>query len=426
MRKYSSALRTSRIILAVMISAVTVLSASPRSWAATKYPYEIPVPVEAYWAAWAHAKSCEDQNAFRLSPMEIVRKVKLSRLPPETLAWHAPSKFRQLKCWKPKKEADFTIKLPTNAGVTGAYAGKNIVPADPIADNFIVAPLRLYDENTTTLKANAYQPVIDFLMRAAKANALSKNNRVPWGRHPMDFPVMQAVFQIVVAYAAVYDELSTEQKRVIHAWLSPLVETALNSSWVGPDFKALFRDSLGAFWGRITGDRALVERAKISYQFHIDFMRKDGTFGFPSSRGGSAGHYTISATAALIFIASMDAMDGGNLFSYSKDGRSIHDSVRYLLDFSEDPVGVNARYAKQCTGSSMGTMTHPAVELLESDVVSGFSFTAMRLYAVFNPDHRNTKRWRKVLPNQSQPYAVWDTVYGSFACYLAGTTPKWE
>lgn len=110
-----------------------------------------------------------------------------------------------------------SIKLPTDAAVTGAYTGKHVRIADPIAENFIVAPLRLFDENATTLKANAHQPVIDFLVRATREKALSKNNRVPWCQKPLEFPIMQAVFPMVVAYAAAFEELSPEERKVIHA-----------------------------------------------------------------------------------------------------------------------------------------------------------------------------------------------------------------
>jgi len=143
--------------------------------------------------------------------------VRLSRSPTEKLGKHTPAQFRQLKCWKPKKEADFSIKLPIDAAVTGAYTGKHVDIADPIAENFIASPLRLYDENTTTLKANAHQPVIDFLMRAAREKTLSKNNRVPTGQKPLEFPIMQAVFPMVVASAAAFGELSPDERKVIHA-----------------------------------------------------------------------------------------------------------------------------------------------------------------------------------------------------------------
>ena len=135
-----------RLSAQLAISIIGLFSGLSEAWGGSQYPYDVPVPVEKYWSAWAHAKVCEDQNALKLSPVEILEKVRLSRSPPEKLAWHTPPQFRQLKCWKPKKEADFSIKLPTDAAVTGSYTGKHVGLADPIAENFIVAPLRLYDD----------------------------------------------------------------------------------------------------------------------------------------------------------------------------------------------------------------------------------------------------------------------------------------
>jgi hypothetical protein len=308
------------------------------------------------------------------------------------------------------------VALPANAGATGAYAGTDEVPADAVTSALARATIELTDSEKASHPA-ASKPLIDTLVRAADSKALSKNNRVSWGSKPMDYPVINAVFAATVAYAATFPAMTSEQRQKVHAWLTPLVQAALNSRWNGgPDNKILYRETLGAFWGRLTGDAALIERATEAYKLHIQYMRPDGSFGRDASRGGSGGHYTILTTAALIFIASMDRMDGGNLYEYAVDGRDIHSAVDFLLAFADD-LSLNKKYARRCEGASMGTIDDPNTYMLRLD--SGHSLTAMRLYAAFNPNHPNVARWKKLLPLQSIDSAVWDGHYGGLACFLA-------
>jgi hypothetical protein len=199
-----------------------------------------------------------------------------------------------------------------------------------------------------------------------------------------------------------------------------MIELIVNSRWADAvDNKAAYRSVIEAFWGRLTNDRALIRKAEDNYRFGIRYMRPDGTFARDASRGGSGGHYTTIHMADLIMIASLDAMAGGKLFDYEVDGRSIHTAVSYYLDFPEDPVGVNGRYAKACKDGSMGTLEAPSMAPWKVDLNrGGETLTAMRLYALFNPEHPNTARFRQILPDLDQPTATWDSHHGPMMCFL--------
>ena len=284
-------------------------------------------------------------------------------------------------------------------------------PADAFARNLSRAMPAVLLARGADREAAVNRELIDYLLRAADNQSLTKGNMTFRAGLPnMGYPSMNYFNAVMVALTYVSPVMTDGEKSRVYEWLAPMIELIVNSRWADAvDNKAAYRSVVEAFWGRLTDNRALIRKAEDNYRFGIRYMRPDGTFARDASRGGSSGHYTTIHMADLIMIASLDAMGGGKLFEYEVDGRSIHTAVGFYLDFAEDPVGVNGRYAKACEDGSMGTLEAPSVAPWKVNLDrGGETLTAMRLYALFNPDHPNTARFRQLLPDLDQPTATWD------------------
>lgn len=374
---------------------------------------------QQYAEAWRKAKSCDSDRAHSLSPREVFKDVKLPKSRPADAQLRFQTGWRfNLACTAPAWAIPQKVNLTRDAGVDGQYAGARDMPADEVARFFSVSVGRYFDDKLSENERSALGArIVDALTEAARVEALTKNNRSRYGTRPFDYPTMNAVFSATVAFVALEEVMTSEQKEKVYSWLTPLLEAALNSKWGGaPDNKSVYREAIGAFWGRYVGRPDLVQRAAEAYKFHVKYMRSDGTFGRDASRGGTGVHYNTLAANAMIFIAAMDAMDGGNLFEFSLDGKDIHAPVSFMLDFAEDK-SVNKRYARQCEGGSIGTIDEPNTFLLKV-TDEGTSNTAMRVYGARYPDAPVTERLFKNLPALATSSASSDFQFGALGCLL--------
>jgi len=378
---------------------------------------------EQYWKAWQQAKNCDSDRAHERSPKEAHKNIKLPRkLPPDAgLSFKAGWRFPLECAVAPYAIIWDSVPLPQNAGVNGKYAGTSEVPADPITLYFSVSLARFFDSKLDQEKrGKVATKIVAKLVEAADAKALTKNNRARFGSKPFDYPTMNAVFAAAVAFIALERRMEPEQRAKVYAWLTPMIEASLNSKWGGvPDNKAIYRETLGALWGRFIDRPELVQRAAEAYRFHTRYMRPDGSFGRDASRGGTSVHYNTLTAEGMIFIAAMDAMDGGSLFDYSENGRDIHDPVSFMVDFAGDHA-LNAKYGRACEGS-MGTIKEPSTYFLRLSS-EGTAMTAMRVYAARYPDSELTKRMIARLPHLAMPLASGDTKFGALGCLL-GSVP---
>ena len=250
---------------------------------------------------------------------------------------------------------------------------------------------------------------------------MTEGIRVNAGDEPnLTYASMTYFFAASVAFAYAAPVMTEEEKAKVYGWIAPMIEVISNSRWGdAADNKPAYRSSIEALWGHLSNNRALIKKAEDSYRFSIRYMRPDGTFGRDASRGGAGASYSSLHMGDLLIIAALDAMQGGNLFDYEVDGRSIHDAVAFYLDFNDDRVGTNNRYAKACDGSSTGSFENPERDHWMINMNrGGEGFTAIRLYALFNPDHPNTARLREAMPVMDSVNNTWDMHYSALMCMV--------
>lgn len=309
--------------------------------------------------------------------------------------------------------------LPANARENDLDYGDDF-PADIYAQSLSRYLTNVFAAGEESARQTARSTVVDFLVRAAQSKGLTQNNIVPSRGGPnLAYPSANFFQAALIAFIAVQQDMSQSDRKAVYDWLRPMIERVINNRYGDAlDNKNAYREVIASTWGYVVGDQRLIQRGQELYRFHIRYMRPDGTFGLDATRGGSSAQYTSIHMGDLIMIAALDAMAGGNLFDHEVDGRSIHDAVRFYLDFKEDPVEVNGRYARDCD-ASMGTLDRPSDSPWRLNVMrGGEGFTAMRLYALFNADHENTLRFEKLLPDLASSRAVWDSHQGPLMCFL--------
>ncbi|MDC0131137.1 heparin lyase I family protein, partial [Planktomarina temperata] len=110
----------------------------------------------------------------------------------------------------------------------------------------------------------------------------------------------------------------------------------------------------------------------------IHDMRPDGSFPTDSARSGMGLHYSSIATGHLVMMSALIYSNTQqDLFSYTVDGRSIHDAVNFIVKAIKQPVITNKLYALPCPGGGDRWATIGDPEL-------AFTYTATYLQVYAN------------------------------------------
>ncbi len=157
---------------------------------------------------------------------------------------------------------------------------------------------------------------------------------------PPNFHVILVMAPLTMAYAQRKTDYSTEEQKIIEAWIEKKINVVLRDRYLGSvdtDNKKYFLGVWLAAYGQASGKTKYTERAVTIYKKAIDKQRKDGSLKHDSQRGGSAIHYTNQAVASLVTLAEALSTTGFDAYGYKKGARSLHSIVKFLLDATENP-----------------------------------------------------------------------------------------
>ncbi len=231
------------------------------------------------------------------------------------------------------------------------------------------------------------------LVAWAAANALSKGINVSWGSKPIDWQVMTLVAAITDAFGETASAMTAEERASVGSWVNRLMVNAARSRWQHTDDHEYGIALTTLVWGLTVGDVDAVQHAIDIYKKAINLMRPDGSHPIDSQRSGKGLDYNARSTALLVMIAAIvKSRLGLDLFSYTVDGRSIHNGVDFVIASIDDPVKTNALYAIGCEdgGDRFGGATTPQRNFMignHNDVIISF----LPVYAALFPERESAK-----------------------------------
>lgn len=264
--------------------------------------------------------------------------------------------------------------------------------------------------------------VKDVLLRWSDAKAFSKGLRQPGDWRAMEFDALEVLPVFIVSFGEVHRSMTIEERVQVGTWLRRLVGEAEISSWSDrQDNKAYLRDYTALLWGTITNDQRLKDAAYEGFRIAIEDMRPDGSFPRDSSRGGNGLHYSNRSTGVLNAIAVVASTQGVDLYGYAKDGRSIHDAIKWIAVTSKYP-DLNMRHAVACpNGSFEGTtVEEPTLDHVDPRRLGfGSTFSWIQSYASSRyAENQTVSLIGAVFPNlEFQGTIPEPTLGGYFNCY---------
>jgi poly(beta-D-mannuronate) lyase len=156
----------------------------------------------------------------------------------------------------------------------------------------------------------------------------------------------RTLLPIIVNFALISDDPAVDPERVaeIWVWLDRLVR------WRGPERQTdptrpssrnnhrYLRDSVTMAWGAMVGDNALFFTGIDRFRIALEQTRDDGSLPLETDRGAQALFYQRHAISSLVAIAEIAAAQGYDLYAMqSRDGSTLHDMIRFLVDAIDDP-----------------------------------------------------------------------------------------
>lgn len=221
------------------------------------------------------------------------------------------------------------------------------------------------------------------ILEWARKKALSSGIQVTWGDQPVDWQVMTLILSIVTATSEITDDLNPEETVIVGKWLRSLVSKVGQSKWGSgrSDNKEYLKSYVLLLWALMVDDQKLTQKIIDIYKNAIHEIRPDGSFPNDSQRGGMGIDYNSKSASSLVLIASLLKQKKDiDLFSYSVDGRSIHNAVEHVVESIRDPSATNKKYAIRCpdSGDRWGSIERPSIHYISYS--SGFLLVYASLY----------------------------------------------
>jgi hypothetical protein len=183
-------------------------------------------------------------------------------------------------------------------------------------------------------------------------------------------------------------DFSPEDRVVIGPWLNSLIKEVSASHWKDrQDNKAYMTAYITMIWAFMVSDDKADQNSVDITKLAIHDKRPDGSFPIDSQRSRMELKYGTDSLGYLIMIAALvKSNTGQDLFSYNASGRSLHDTVNFIVKAVKNPSAINKIYAISCPGGGdrWGSITKPSLTFIEAA-----SFLAV--YAELNSNSPNTR-----------------------------------
>ena len=185
---------------------------------------------------------------------------------------------------------------------------------------------------------NAKENLIQALVKWSDANALAKSKE----SHDTYYAIKRVLLPVIVNYSVVMNDMSSQQRTQVEAWLEPLVLRI--GKHFGGDVDVnnhrLLADSVQMAWGVLKDNKELYQQGVERYRTALKDMRADGTLPLETRRGARAVWYMRHALTSLVVMAELARMSGEDLYAVSENKHTIHDMMNAFLDEANSPLFV--------------------------------------------------------------------------------------
>jgi hypothetical protein len=203
----------------------------------------------------------------------------------------------------------------------------------------------------------------------ASNNALKEGINVSWGSKPVDYQMMVLINAILTTTATIAENFDEKERKIVGPWLNNLIKEVAKSKWKDrQDNKAYQTSYITLIWGLMVNDLIAVQNSIKTVKLAVHDMRPDGSFPIDTQRGGMGIDYNNKSYGYLLMMASiLKDKTGQDLFSYSVDGRSLHNGADFVIKSIIEPSKINSIYAISCPdgGDKFGTIEKPSTYFIE-------------------------------------------------------------
>jgi poly(beta-D-mannuronate) lyase len=244
---------------------------------------------------------------------------------------------REALCGKPER------RWPSH-GVVRAVAPRDDGGPDDRSEPFALTVMRASAAAFGLDDAAARRALLRLLDRWARGDGLA---RFDPGEANSYYAVDRSLLPVLVAWSLVRDAPEAEPASVrrVDRWLrrvarlrgdlrpprSPGDDTSRNNH-------SYLSASVSMAWGALSGEDASFREGPAAFDRALADMRADGSLPLETERGARALWYQRHAIASLVTIAELAASQGHDLYARTREGRSLHAAVRFLLDAIDAPA----------------------------------------------------------------------------------------
>ena len=218
-----------------------------------------------------------------------------------------------------------------------------------------------------SLKEN--QKVKNAILDWASNNALKEGINVSWGSKPVDYQMMVLINSILTTTATIAENFDEKERKIVGPWLNNLIKEVAKSKWKDrQDNKAYQTSYITLIWGLMVNDLIAVQNSINTVKLAVHDMRPDGSFPIDTQRGGMGIDYNNKSYGYLLMMASiLKDKTGQDLFSYSVDGRTLHNGADFVIKSIIEPSKINSIYAISCPdgGDKFGSIEKPSTYFIE-------------------------------------------------------------
>ena len=213
------------------------------------------------------------------------------------------------------------------------------------------------------------QKVKNAILDWAINNALKEGINVTWGSKPVDYQMMVLINSILTTTATIAENFDEKERKIVGPWLNNLIKEVAKSKWKDrQDNKAYQTSYITLIWGLMVNDLIAVQNSINTVKLAVHDMRPDGSFPIDTQRGGMGIDYNNKSYGYLLMMASiLKDKTGQDLFSYSVDGRSLHNGADFVIKSIIEPSKINSIYAISCPdgGDKFGSIEKPSTYFIE-------------------------------------------------------------